>query len=638
MNSAFDRGAKMRLPSWRFPGSGAFAAALLLALSAGGLGGKLYFMEARAQTTAQAPANIASTKNFVIRNARIFDGTQLQPAGDVWVEEGHIKAVGAQLEVPAGVASIDASGDTLLPGLIDAHTHVYALDHLRAALIFGVTTELDMFTAVAFMQRIKGEEADGKDMDMADLRSAGILVTAPGGHGTEYGLKIPTISRPAEAQEFVDARIAEGSDYIKVIYDNGNAYGAHIPTISKETMEAVIAAAHKRGKLAVVHVGSAQGAHDAIEADADGLMHTFTDTAPDPHWGEFVAAHHAFVVPTLSVNETITGVPSGASLVTDPRLAPYIMLPTAVNLNRGFSRIVIKLDFANALESVRLVHAAEAPILAGSDAPNPGTAHGASMHRELELLVKAGLTPTEALAAATSVPAKTFHLDDRGVIAAGKRADLLLVKGDPTRDITATRDIVAVWKLGVPDNRDAWRANLDKVKLAAATAPAGSELGLVSDFEGAQPTAQYGAGWLVSTDQLVGGKSVAQAHIVSRGAHGSKGALQISGTVDGALPYAWAGSMFFPGPKPMTVANLSARKTIRFWAKGDGKTYRVIVFTQSSGQTPPTQTFEAGSDWKEFSMPLAQFQTDGRDMIGLLFTGGPAPGAFSFEIDDVRIE
>jgi adenine deaminase len=115
----------------------------------------------------------------------------------------------------------------------------------------------------------------------------------------------------------------------------------------------------------------------------------------------------------------------------------------------------------------------------GTDAPNPGTSHGASIHRELELLVRSGLTPLEALASATSVPATIFHLDDRGMIAPGKRADLLLVRGDPTRDITATRDIVSVWKLGAEDDRASYRASIEKAKeeavKTAQTPP--SELG-----------------------------------------------------------------------------------------------------------------------------------------------------------------
>ena len=94
--------------------------------------------------------------------------------------------------------------------------------------------------------------------------------------------------------------------------------------------------------------------------------------------------------------------------------------------------------------------AAHVPILAGTDAPVQGVTYGASLHEELSLLVGAGLSPLQALVAATSATAKAFHLDDRGMIQLGRRADLLLVEGDPTVDIVATRNIVEVWKKGVP--------------------------------------------------------------------------------------------------------------------------------------------------------------------------------------------
>ena len=107
----------------------------------------------------------------------------------------------------------------------------------------------------------------------------------------------------------------------------------------------------------------------------------------------------------------------------------------------------------HAFEAVRQLRAARVPILAGSDAPNPGTTHGASLHREMEMLVAAGLKPVEALAAATSAPAKAFGLADRGRIVRGLRADLVLVKGHPGQDVTATRDIVRIWKAGRPVER-----------------------------------------------------------------------------------------------------------------------------------------------------------------------------------------
>jgi hypothetical protein len=102
---------------------------------------------------------------------------------------------------------------------------------------------------------IRKQLAGEKAADIADLRSAGTLVTAPGGHGTEYGLSIPTLCSLEQAQAFVDARIAEGSEYIKSIYDNGKALGLSFPTLNLDTLKAVIAAAHARKKLAVVHIG-----------------------------------------------------------------------------------------------------------------------------------------------------------------------------------------------------------------------------------------------------------------------------------------------------------------------------------------------------------------------------------------------
>ena len=100
-------------------------------------------------------------------------------------------------------------------------------------------------------------------------------------------------------------------------------------------------------------------------------------------------------------------------------------------------------------DAMRQLVRAKAVVLAGTDSPAPGTAYGVALHGELELLVKDGMSPVQALASATSVPAKVFHLNDRGVIKPGTRADLLLVEGDPTKNILDTRKIVAVWKRGV---------------------------------------------------------------------------------------------------------------------------------------------------------------------------------------------
>src|SRR5437016_1586364 len=423
-----------------------------------------------------------SSKPVFFEHVRIFDGHQFSGPANVLVEGGRIKSVGSLVKKPAGTEVIAGDGLTLLPGLIDSHVHVFGSAHLTQALAFGVTTELDMFSNIQNSKSIEEDQAAGKLTDQADLRTAGTLVTAPGGHGTEYGINIPTISNPDQAQAFVDARIAEGSDYIKIIYDDALEYGATkpTPTLDKKTLAVVIAAAHKRGKLAVVHIGSLQQARDAIEAGADGLAHLFIGEHSDPDFGKLAAAHHAFVVPTLSVLNSVCGIKKD-ELVNDPRISSGLPSSDLENLKAVFPART-HLSCAGATEAIHQLRQSHVPILAGTDAPNPGTEHGASMHGELALLVQAGLTPTEALQAATANPAKAFRLSDRGEIAPGKRADLLLVKGDPGADITATRNIVGIWKAGIRDDRDAYLAEIKKLQQQMSGPPPGSESGVVSDF------------------------------------------------------------------------------------------------------------------------------------------------------------
>ena len=129
---------------------------------------------------------------------------------------------------------------------------------------------------------------------MAELRFGGYGVTTPDGHCTKFGFEVPTLTQPSEAQAFVDARIAEGSDYIKIIYDDGRAYGIDFKTISKETLAAAVEAAHQRAKLAIVHIGTLQDAREAIEAGADGLAHLFVDRKPDPDFASLLASRGAF--------------------------------------------------------------------------------------------------------------------------------------------------------------------------------------------------------------------------------------------------------------------------------------------------------------------------------------------------------
>jgi imidazolonepropionase-like amidohydrolase len=388
-------------------------------------------------------------RTVAITNVRIFDGDRIIPDGTVVISGRTIAYVGKEKKkIPQGAEVIEGAGATLLPGLIDSHAHDSGFG-VERALIFGVTTELEMFGDTGVARFIREQEAvDGAPM-WASLITAGTLATAPGGHGTQYGLEIPTLTAPDHAREWVDGRIAEGSDFIKIVLEDGSPYGFSVPfpTLDRATFRALVDAAHRRHTLAVAHISERSYAMMAIEENVDGLVHIFTDTLPTPEFVELAAARKVFVAPTLTVTESTTGVGSGESLTYDPRLTPYLTPEEVANLRDHFPNLGhLTMDGAHA--AVAELHAAGVPILAGSDTPNPGTSWGVSMHREMEMLVDVGLSQLEALRAATSAPADAFRLKDRGRIKKGLRADLVLVNGDPTIDITTTRDILRVWKLG----------------------------------------------------------------------------------------------------------------------------------------------------------------------------------------------
>jgi imidazolonepropionase-like amidohydrolase len=581
----------------------------------------------------QSPAS----ETIVFRNVRVFDGERLIQRTTVVIDGGKIAAVAPGAAPRPGATIIDGAGKTLLPGFIDAHTHTIDSLGLRQAAVFGVTTTLDMFTDQRLAASIKKQQSEGKLPDHADLRSAGTLATSPHGHGTEYGLAIPTLSKPGDAEEWVDGRIAEGSDYIKIVFDDLHAYGRKGETISKETLKAIIDAVHKRRRMAVVHISALDEAEEAIRDGADGLVHLFVGDKTDPEFGKLAAAHHAFVIPTLSV---ICGAGFNSGIASDADLKAYLGPNEAANLKRTFP---VRMQCKGTFEALRQLRDAHVPILAGSDTPNPGTTQGATVHGEMELMVREGLTPVQALIAATASPAKVFHLDDRGVIATGKRADLVLVEGDPATDIKATRHIAGVWKQGIGIDRSAWKSRVEVLEADEARRknnppPAGSESGKVSDFEGETLQAAFGS-WLPSLDTIMGGKSTGTIGVVSGGAQNSKGSLKVSGEVKTGFSFPWSGAMFNPGQASMAPVNLSGKRAITFWAKGDGKTYRLMMFAQQLGMQPAVQTFVAGPEWKQYRFPLSEFGgIDGNGLMGIVWAAGPSLGPYEFQLDDVRFE
>jgi len=559
---------------------------------------------------------------FLISGASVFDGQQFLDGIDVIVGNGQIEAVGQGLANSAGLPRIEAAGQTLLPGLIDAHTHSFGQAQ-SDALRFGVTTLLDMFTVPMLLPDARQQRERLDQSHLADLYSAGVLATARGGHGTQYGIPIPTVDAADQAEAWVEARIAEGSDFIKIVIEPGRLFGIQRPTLDEATVRALVTAAHARGLLALAHVSMEADAIMAVEAGVDGLVHLFADRPASPEFLKLARERGIFVVPTTVVMAGVSGQMDVDALLAGSDAAERLGPEQQASLHgSGWSMPNGAAILAHSRHNLAALHAAGIPLLAGSDAPNPGTAHGFSVHVELEFMVEAGMSAVEALNSATRLTADTFGLDGRGCIAPGCRADLLLINGDPREDIRATRQIAAVWKNGLPV-----RLDFEPPEAPGAGAPARAATDLLSAEEIVR--------WMPSDDRFLGGRS--QARMVSA----VDGTIAVSGELAAGAMFAYAGLMWSAGEPFMSPTDLRERERLVIRVRGDSGPWLAMLFSGADpGAAQPIQ-IPLRPDATGAGLELQLTEVAGLDRgqfqaIGV-FAVGP-PRNFSFELVEVRLE
>jgi len=239
----------------------------------------LYFLPQQTSTSVEeqnlqnALTHSDDEYSFLLTDVRLFDGKTLTNKTSLIVHDGLIQSIETDLSPQKNLTVIDGQGKTLIPGLVDSHTHSWG-SALEDALNFGVMTHLDMFTFPSVLKTSR-QQSKKQHANKATLYSAGMLATAPGGHGTQFGGQVEPITDPKEAAAWIDRRRIEGSDYIKLVY---MPYQTHIPSLNREVAKALIDAAHERDLLIVAHIHSQQGAQDLIEDGIDGLVHIFADT------------------------------------------------------------------------------------------------------------------------------------------------------------------------------------------------------------------------------------------------------------------------------------------------------------------------------------------------------------------------
>jgi len=552
-------------------------------------------------------------KSLLITNVRIFDGERMLEPSSLLVKDGLIVSIGEPGN-DSQATVIDGSGKTLLPGLIDSHTHSYG-DSLTVTTNFGVTTHLDMFGSADLLTSEKIRRQSTKPTHKADLFSAGVLATVPGGHGTQFGLSVETISRPEEAPIWVANRVAEGSDYIKLVYMPDDP---HFASLDLPTASALIREAHENGLLALAHISTQAAAQALLDQGIDGLVHIFADEPVSKSFLLQAKKQKLFVIPTLSVISTVNKLEQAQRLAADTRVAPYLQPGQTQQLLTDFGEGHWSgFDYQVALSNTKQMHNAGIPILAGSDAPNPGTSYGVSLHQEIALLVEAGMTPLEALRAATSVPVDALGISDRGRIRPGQRADFLLIDGEPDKAITNTLSIHSVFKNGQEIPR-----RLSKSQSAAAKTSSDK----LSNFSQSL-TSSAGMIWIKTGDSMMNGKSTSILEL-------KNSALRVNAEVKQGFMFPWAGAGAFSN-EPVDI---SQYKSIEITVRGTSGSYSLMTFSGSQAGVPPTQTFKVEKHWQTHTFLLADFPglMPGR-FNGLSIVAGPELGRFEYYIKNVKL-
>jgi imidazolonepropionase-like amidohydrolase len=417
-------------------------------------------MAALSEITKGIPGSRAST--LAIVGATLIDGTGTAPVPDaaVVIRKGRILAAGphSSVKIPRGARILDARGKTILPGLWDMHAHFEHVEWGPIYLAAGVTTVRDCGNELEFITAVRDAVEQGRGLGPRLLLAGVVDGSGP------LALGVERVDTPEQARMWTDRYHAAGFQQMKIY-----------SSIKLENLKAVAEEAHRLGMTVTGHVPEGLTGYQTIPAGQDQINHISyiaammqKPLAEDASRADrrnaaanldlnsqqaqkaltFLKEHHTVVDPTIALFELFTGTTAKPPASFEPgiakippELAQQLTDVAPPNENTEIGEKIFKKSVA----IVGALHRTGVPIVAGTDQAVPGH----SLHRELELYVEAGFTPMEAIQAATIVPARVMGLDkDTGTVEKGKRADLILIGGNPLEDIRNTRNVEYVFTNG----------------------------------------------------------------------------------------------------------------------------------------------------------------------------------------------
>ncbi len=389
--------------------------------------------------------------------ARIIDGSG-KPAiekATLLIRQGRIEAVGPKIKLPSGVERIDATGKTIIPGLINAHGHVKEEVQLGKYLRDGITTILSLGGENEFaLRELCAKSPAGT---VPHLYVAGIIQdssTMPGA---------VTVKTPDEARKSVDSLIEHKPDIVKVRVDD--FLGAR-PKMAPEVYGAAIDEAHKKGLRTAAHVVLLDDAKGLLNAGVDYIAHSVRDREVDDEFISLMKRRHVFYSPTLTREVAVFTYADTPEFFSDPFFMKEADRAEMAKMQDPAHQEAARKDasarwykehMAVAMRNLKKLADAGVTIAMGTDSGGgPGRFQGYFEHMELEYETKAGLTPMQALVSATSGAAKALNVSkDIGTLEKGKQADFVVLTANPLDDIRNTRKIESVWIGGVrvPDKQ-----------------------------------------------------------------------------------------------------------------------------------------------------------------------------------------